>query len=310
MISEDRWGIVYCPKHELLRPHKRWERIEKCLKEQGIPFDFVQSERQGSVDRLVKMMVTAGYKTIVIVGGDSAINDAVNCLMQFDSSIRDGIALGIVPNGVMNDFAHFWGMNESEYHKNIRTVKERRLRRIDLGVMRYRNQEGEQCRRYFANCVNVGLIASIMNLRRKTRHILGSRALSFCFSFVLLIFQRMEYKMHVKINDDDINRRIMTICVGNCSGYGQTPNAVPYNGLLDVSIVKHPRIGQLLTGIRLFSKGRLLNHRSVHPYRTCSVEFVSTGGALVGIDGRLMRKPVGTFTLGVEQEVINMIIPK
>lgn len=63
----------------------------------------------------------------------------------------------------------------------------------------------------------------------------------------------------------------MTVCVGNASGYGQTPNAVPYNGLLDVSVVYHPEMTQLMEGIYLFVKGKFLNHRSVHPYRTREV---------------------------------------
>lgn len=52
--------------------------------------------------------------------------------------------------------------------------------------------------------------------------------------------------MSLKINSDIIKRKIMTVCIGNASGYGQTPNAVPYNGLLDVSVVYHPEMTQLL----------------------------------------------------------------
>ena len=37
-------------------------------------------------------------------------------------------------------------------------------------------------------------------LRRKTHHVFGSRTLSFLFSFVLMIFQRLDYKMHIRIN--------------------------------------------------------------------------------------------------------------
>lgn len=60
----------------------------------------------------------------------------------------------------------------------------------------------------------------------------------------------------------------MTVCIGNSTGYGQTPNAVPYNGLLDVSVVYHPEMTQLFEGFYLFVRGKFLNHRSVHPYRT------------------------------------------
>ncbi len=309
-MNEGHWGILYCPKSSLINtPAKRWEKIERVLKEHEIEYDFVQSENVGSVDRLVKMLINNGYQTIVIVGGDSALNDAVNCLMQIDKTKRDSIALGVIPNGVMNDFAHFWDFREAELEQTVKWLKARHLRKIDLGCIRYRNSKNEPCRRYFLNCINIGLVATIMNLRRETRHLLGSRTLSFLFSFILLIFQRLEYKMRLKINSDVIDRRVMTVCIGNAPGYGQTPNAVPYNGMLDVSVVYHPEMTQLFEGIYLFVRGKFLNHRSVHPYRTRKVEVMEAQKALVGIDGRLMNTPVGEFTVSVEQEVINFMIP-
>lgn len=310
-MEEDRWGIIYCPKSSLLGTStKRWERIEKCLKDNGINYDYVQSERMGSVDRLVKMFINNGYRTLVIVGGDSALNDAVNCLMQTEKSVRDTIALGVIPNGVMNDFAHFWEFQEDQWEQTIRWLKQRRVRKIDLGCIRYVNRKGEACRRYFLNCVNIGLIAAIMNMRRRTRHLLGSRMLSFFFSFLMMTFQRLDYKMRLKINDETVDRRVMTVCVGNCTGYGQTPNAVPYNGMLDVSVVYHPGMTQLIEGFYLFVKGKFLNHRSVHPYRTRKVVVERADHALVGIDGRLMHTPVGKYEITVEQEVINFLIPE
>ena len=83
MINDNRWGILYCPKHEMFgSPKRRWPKIEACLKSNGVEYDFVQSESSAGVDRLIKMMINNGYRTIVVVGGDSALNDAVNCMMQ------------------------------------------------------------------------------------------------------------------------------------------------------------------------------------------------------------------------------------
>ena len=306
MINSNKWGLLYCPRGGW-RSNKRWEKIEKVLKAQNVDYDFVQSENQKSVERLIKMFVNNGYKTIVVVGGDSALNDAVNCLMQMNTEEREQVALGVIPNGLMNDFAHFWGFSDGDIEKTVASLKARRIRKIDLGCIRYTNKKGEKCRRYFLNCINIGLIAAIMNLRRKTHHMFGSRTLSFLCSFILMIFQRLDYKMHIKINSDVIKRRVMTMCVGNATGYGQTPNAVPYNGLLDVSVVYHPQMTQLFEGIYLFVKGKFLNHKSVHPYRTREVEVSSN--ALIGIDGRLMNTPVGPYQITVIQEVVNFLIP-
>ena len=308
-VNQNKWGLLYCPRNGW-REGKRWQKIEKVLRQQHVDYDYVQSENQHGVERLVKMFINNGYKTIVIVGGDSALNDAVNCLMQVDKATRDEIALGVIPNGMMNDFAHFWGFSDSDYEQAIKWLQQRRVRKIDLGCIRYTNKKGEKCHRYFLNCVNVGLIASIMNLRRKTHHVFGSRTLSFIFSFVLMIFQRLDYRMNIKINSDVIKRKVMTMCIGNATGYGQTPNAVPYNGLLDVSVVYHPEMTQLFEGIYLFVKGKFLNHKSVHPYRTQEVVVEEAAHAMIGVDGRLMNTPKGPYRITVEQEVVNFLIPQ
>ena len=82
-VETTRWGILYCPRTGIISgTRKRWEKIQKILDERGVQYDMVQSETADSVERLIKMMISNGYKTIVIVGGDSALNDAVNCLMM------------------------------------------------------------------------------------------------------------------------------------------------------------------------------------------------------------------------------------
>ena len=279
------------------------------LDERGVEYDFVQSESADSVERLVNMLIHNGYQTIIIVGGDSALNDAVNCLMQQEKQVRDQIALGVIPHGVLNDYARYWNFKESNIEQTVDWLIKHRVRTVDLGCIRYTNKQGEACHRYFLNCVNIGLIADIMNLRRQTHSLLGSRTLSFIVSFFLMIFHRMDYKMHVCINSDTINRKVMTMCIGSGRGYGQTPSAVPYNGMLDVSVVYHPELLQLFAGFWLLLTGRFLNHRSVHPYRTREIIVKEANHALVGVDGRLIGTPVGPYRISVEQEVINFLIP-
>lgn len=301
-----KWGILYCPKG---RGNKQREKIQRVLDDRKVDYDFVQSESADSVERLVTMLIHNGYKTIVIVGGDSALNDAVNCLMREEKHVRDEIALGVIPNGVMNDFARYWDFKEGNVEQTVDWLVKHRVRTVDLGCVRYTDKKGEKCHRYFLNCVNIGLIADIMNLRRQTRSLLGSHTLSFIVSIFLMIFHRMDYKMRVKVNNSTVDRKVMTMCVGSGPGYGQTPSAVPYNGMLDVSMVYHTEIIQVFAGLWLLISGRFLNHRSVHPYRTLEVIIEDAPHALVGVDGRLIGTPTGPYRITVEQEVINFLIP-
>jgi diacylglycerol kinase family enzyme len=308
-MEETRWGILYCPRNGIKSKRKRWERLQKELDARGVKYDMVQSESSSSVERLVTMLIRNGYKMIVIVGGDSALNDAVNCLMNEEHGVREQVMLGVVPNGSLNDFARFWGFNEDDDAQTVDWLNKRRVRKVDLGCIRFTDKLGEQQHRYFLNCVNIGTTADIMNLRQQTRRLLWSRTLSFIVSVVLNIFRRKDYKMRLRVNSETIDRRVMTVCVGNALGYGQTPSAVPYSGMLDLAVVYDPQLLQLFSGLWLLISGRFLNHRSVHPFRTRELIVEEARHALVGIDGRLMKQPVGQYTVTVEPEVINFLIP-
>ena len=145
-VANDRWGILYCPKG---RGSKQREKIQRVLDERKVQYDFVQSESTESVERLMTMLIRNGYKTIIIMGGDSALNDAVNCLMAEEKQVRDSIALGVIPNGVMNDFARYWGFTEGEMEQTVDWLLKRRVRTVDLGCVRYTNKKNEHCHRYF-----------------------------------------------------------------------------------------------------------------------------------------------------------------
>ena len=308
-MEETRWGILYCPRNGIRSKRKRWERLQEELDQRGVHYDMVQSESSDSVERLVTMLIRNGYKTIVVVGGDSALNDAVNCLMREGQEVRQQVMLGVVPNGALNDFARFWGFSENNDAQTVAWLTKHRQRKVDLGCIRFTDKQGQQQRRYFLNCINIGTTADIMNLRQQTRRVLWSRTLSFIVSVILNIFHRKDYKMRLCVNNEIVDRRVMTVCVGNALGYGQTPSAVPYNGMLDLTVVYDPKLMQLISGLWLLISGRVLNHRSVHPYRTRELVVEEARHALVGIDGRLIQQPVGSYTITVEQEVVNFLIP-
>jgi diacylglycerol kinase family enzyme len=309
-IEQNRWGILYCPKKGISFGRKRWEKVQRALDLRNVQYDFVQSESNDSVERLMRMLINNGYKTIIVVGGDSALNDAVNCLMEAEPAVRDSIALGVIPNGVLNDFARYWDFKESEIQQTVDWLVKRRVRKVDLGCLRYKDAAGNDAKRYFLNCVNIGLIADVMNARHQARSLLGSRMLAFFASIVMMAFHRLDYPMDIRINSETICCKVMTMCVGSGPGYGQTPNAVPYNGLVDVSVVYQPqKLLQLFAGLWLLVTGRFLNHRSVHPYRTREVMINDAAKARVGIDGRLFGKLEGQYRITVEEEVVNFLIP-
>lgn len=171
-VEPDRWGVIYNPKAGSRKAQKRWQTIRAYMDECKVKYDYVQSEGFGSVERLAKTLANNGYLTIVIVGGDGALNDALNGIMYSDVEDKSQIALGIIPNGIGNDFAKYWGLSSDDYKKAVDVLINRRLRKIDIGVFSYFDGEQHQTR-YFLNAVYMGLGARIVRITNETRRFGG-----------------------------------------------------------------------------------------------------------------------------------------
>lgn len=305
-VELGRWGVIYNPKAGTRKAHKRWNEIKEYIESKEVAYDYIQSEGFGSVERLARILANNGYRTIVIVGGDGAVNDALNGIMTSNAEKKDEIALGIIPNGIGNDFVKYWDMS-TEYKEAVDQIIQNRTRKIDVGFCRYYNGKQHE-RRFFLNAINIGLGARIVKITDQTKRFWGVKFLSYLAAFFLLFFERKLYRMHLIINGEHIRGRIMTICIGNASGYGQTPSAVPYNGWLDVSIINRPQLLQLFSGLWMLISRRILNHKVVRIYRTKKVKVLRARNAAVDLDGRLLPKHF-PLEIGIKSEAITLIIP-
>ena len=281
-VEPNRWGIIYNPKAGSRKTQKRWNEIRSYMENRKVVFDYVQSEGFGSVERLARTLANNGYRTIVIVGGDGAINDAINGIMTSMVEDKTNIAFGIIPNGIGNDFAKYWGLDDFDGEKHTS--------------------------RYFLNAIYIGLGARIVQISDGTRRFWGIRELSFVASMFLLLFERKLYRTHLCINGEHIRGRIMTVCVGSARGYGLTPSAVPYNGWLDVSVIYRPELIQLFSGMWMLLQGRILNHKMVKPYRTRKVKVLRAQNASVSLDGRILDRHF-PLEITIQPEAITLIIP-
>ena len=307
-IETSRWGIIYNPKAGSRKAQKKWNEIRDYMEERGVMFDYLQSEGYGSVERLARMLANNGYKTIVVVGGDGAVNDAVNGIMTSSAENKDEIALGIIPNGIGNDFSSYWGLDDDDYKAAIDCIIERRLRKIDVGRVGYTDKDVCSTR-YFINAMYIGLGARFVWISNGTRRFWGRQWISYLSSMFLLLFERMLHRMHLKVNGEHIRDNIMTVCIGNARGYGLTPSAVPYNGWLDVSVVYRPEFLQLIKGLWLLVHGRLLNLKVVKPYRTRKIKILRAQNAAISLDGRQLYAEC-PLDVRILPEALTLIIPK
>ena len=305
-----RWGIVYCPKPGVMHPHKCWEQVREYMERKGVEYDFVQSDGPGSVERLIAMLVRNGYTALVVVGGDGALGQALNALMAEEPHVRERITLGIIPNGRGNDYAHFWGLSDEDIPYCIDVLIRHKVRRVDVGLCRWETEDGENGHRYFMNCVNVGIAAHIMEVKHRAPRFWRISAITRPLRRLAILFKRMSQQLQIRVNQEVLDQSVMTMCIGNAHGYGQTPGAVPYNGLLDVSVVSHPKVLQLLNGLWMLLMGRFLNHPNVKAFRTRNrVEVLYKTKACTGIDGNVLNENIKRMDVSVCRECLKFIVP-
>lgn len=309
-MPANSWAVIYCPKEGSTRTHKRWKNIKAYLQEKGVNFEYVQSEGVGSVERLASMLTRSGFGTIVVVGGDSALNHALCGIMNTPLPEGKHPVLGVIPNGFGNDFAKYWGLHHDNYKATIDALVFQNKRKVDVGTLRIGKADGDEEKLYFLNCVNMGVGSAITNLRRKTSSLLGFKSLSYFMSALLLLFQRMNFNFAFSMSGENIQQNAMSICVGSAHGYGQTPSAVPYNGLLDVTLVSKPAIFQIFHGLWLLFTGRFLSHRGIQVWRTKHIKFSKLSHAPISLDGRVYHANAQTADIEIMQEEIDFLIPQ
>ena len=303
-ISRHRWGIIYCPKLGSISPRHRWREIREYLREKYVEYDCIQSEDYTSLERQAKMLADNGYETIVVVGGDGALQDVVNGIMASENYNK--VSLGIIPNGIANDYASYWGLPMKDYKAAIDCIITHRVRKVDVGCCSYTDDAGEQ-KRYFLNVLNIGLTARVVEIANQKRYVFAKLG-SIVRGLFQLLFFRQSYRMRFRLNNQTIDKNFMMLCVGNSRGYGMTPRAVPYNGALDVSAIKMPKLFGMIEGLLMVYRRKIMNYELMEPFRTTEVLIEDAGGAHVGIDGRMFY-PTFPMKVAVMPEAVNLIIP-
>ena len=303
----NRWGIIYVPMAGARKRHKRWHQIKEYLDQKQVLYDYLQSEDYGSVERLSRMLVENGYRTIVIVGGDRAVNEAINGIMTCRVESLDNVALAIIANGIGNDFSKYWGLGVDDWKQAVDVIIKGNRRKIDVGYCSFRDGD-ELVRRYFLMAVNIGLGARAIEVSDFCKAFWGKTNPTYLLSLFRLFKERSLYKIHFRVNEETINDNYMTVCVGNSRGYGLTPSAVPYNGWLDVSLVRRPQMRQMVRGLRMLLNGRIQNHEDVTPYRTKKFTIIDASQAPICVDGKKLDYKC-PLDITLMPEYLDFIVP-
>jgi diacylglycerol kinase (ATP) len=184
--------------------------------------------------QLAKQAGEQGCELVVAMGGDGTVHEVINGLMQVPAEKRP--ALGIVPLGSGNDFAHAIGLPHSP-SEALRHALESQPGSIDLGVVSDDHGRTE----YFDNTLGIGFDA-VVTIRSHRLPVV--RGFLMYLTAVIQTILLNHDPAHLQIETDGENWEqdaiLLTLCNGPREGGGFiiAPDAKLDDGLLHYTMIK------------------------------------------------------------------------
>lgn len=301
--SGQSWLVVVNPNAGRRRGLRDWEKISDHLHRYDLRYEAVFTERPGHATEIVTEHIDRrGYRRIVVVGGDGTMNEVVNGVFRQKRYKTTDITLGMITVGTGNDWGRMFGI-PADYEEAVKILTRNQTFIQDAGKVRYCNED-EPGDRYFVNIAGMGFDAEVTRktnrLKEKGR---GGVLLYFMNIFTsLLNFRHVE--AFISVDGLDVENKIFSINVGICrySGGGmiQAPNAVPDDGLFDLTVIRKLSKPDVILSLKRLYNGTIHMHPKVDSYTGKTIRVESRDTIRLETDGE---------TLG-HTPIVFSIIPK
>ena len=313
--ENSKWLVVVNPKASIGKGDRDWPVIKDLLTNDGVDFDFVVTEHPGHAIELVRDLITEkGYKKIISVGGDGTNNEVINGIFNQDRFPTTEIMMGTIPVGTGNDWRRTFGFPE-DYQQIVEIIKKGHVFPHDIGKVVYYN-DGDTKTRYFLNAAGTGLNEMVCSRTNKlksegkggtVRYLLSTASCLFSFKCV-----------HIKLEIDKqevLEDEILSISIGNGrfngGGMMMMPNAVPDDGLFDITVVRKVGMLKFATNISHVYDGTFVNKlKEVSLFRGKKIRITSIPAHMLLLETEGETLTNSPFDFEILPKAINMIVPE
>ena len=290
MANSTSWFVIINPTSGNGSSKEKWPEIHKLLITYKFEFEFTFTQHENQSLEITQNAIKQGFNQIICVGGDGTLHNIVNGVMLQNKIPSNQIHIGVIPIGTGNDWVKSHGISNN-FENAIQTIKNGQLKLQDVGIINL--EDNNKTPIYFINLSGIGFDGFVVSKVKKYKH-LG--AIAYLSGALLGLFSFKNFHSKVLINSAIIESKTMMILVGICkySGGGMqlTKTADPFDGLLDVSIVKNiGKLDVLKNVVNLFN-GKITNHKKVETYKSKSISieitdankpFIQADGELIGV---------------------------
>ncbi|TFH39223.1 MAG: diacylglycerol kinase family lipid kinase, partial [Bacteroidia bacterium] len=286
-INGGRWIVIVNPNAGRRKGKKDWEIISALLNRYSIDYSEFFTERKRHAIELTREQIAAGHRRIIVVGGDGTMNEVINGIFTQEVCPTRDITVGMITVGTGNDWGRMFGI-PLEYEGAIKLIVDGKICLQDAGSVTYFHGT-EKGKRYFLNIAGLGFDAFVAKRTNRAKESGRSNKTIYYWTLLRSLFSYSYTSTDVVIDGRRIENDTFSISlgIGRYSGGGmmQTPNALPDDGLFDITIIKKMRKGQMIRSLKMLYDGTILNHHKTDGYTGKNIKIDSDPLIHVEADG-------------------------
>jgi YegS/Rv2252/BmrU family lipid kinase len=273
----ERWLVVLNPNAGKGKGGKDWDIISSLLKRGKLVFSARFTEGPYHAISLTREGLKEGFRKIITIGGDGTLNEVINGIFSNEACPTSDVTLAMIPVGTGNDWGKMFGIHP-DYEEAIRIIGENKVMEHDVGTVDYHEGSVKKTR-YFINIAGLGfesLVVRKSNIQKAKGR--GGKAIYF-YNLLTSLLSYRNTRVEIIIDGKKINASVFSVNIGNgkfCGGgMRQTPDAVPNDGMLDVTIIHDIGKLEIIRNLKILYDGSILSHPKIDGYRCKKVEVNS-----------------------------------
>ncbi|MBQ1672687.1 MAG: diacylglycerol kinase family lipid kinase [Bacteroidales bacterium] len=301
MTIQSAWKVIVSSRSGGGKARHDWPEIANLLKAKSIEFIASITDHAYHAIELAREAVLSGFRKLLVVGGDGAVHEVLNGLYSQSEVSPSEVAVGLIPVGSGNDWSRLHRI-PADYGRAVDLIAEAGVRtRLQDVACVHTLMDGKPYCRYMMNIGGLGFDSDVcrrFDIAKEHGHA-GDRQYLKSLLSGFLAYRPLRFRVVVD-GEEFYHGTAFSVALGigqYCGGgMRQTPDAIPDDGLINVTVVGKLSKWKFLSKVPSLFKGDIYRHKEVRHTTGRRVEISAAPYSYMEVDG----EPVGITPVRIE----------
>lgn len=224
------------------RTGRIWPSFRRILEKRAGPIRFDYTRGILHAAELASRALQDGFDTVMAVGGDGTVNEALNGFFGGERFLRPDATLGYLSSGTGGDLSRTLSYHDFSLDRQADLLLEGRVRRLDYGEVSFRGPEDGIRTRRFINASSVGFSGNVLHAMNRLSKMFSGK-IAYQLGVLRCLINLVNHTVMVTVDGREIYQGPSLLAVvanGRFFGGGMmiAPQARIDDGILDVIVVR------------------------------------------------------------------------